>query len=158
MVETRGIGISQQAVRKLVRSTQGVPFQLAIAHDREGNGNSEDRNRTLHRMSNCTRQNNLHFEGSIQFPCMMPRRAAPDISNQMNGGSFSCFYMLRSNWSKRPKAIVGWTACSLPLGQKGTADQIAMTGFEGALLGMGNPLLDIISDVDQAFLDKYKAS
>ena len=31
-----------------------------------------------------------------------------------------------------------------------------MTGFEGSLLGMGNPLLDIISDVDQAFLDKYK--
>lgn len=33
---------------------------------------------------------------------------------------------------------------------------ISMTGFEGALLGMGNPLLDIISDVDQAFLDKYE--
>lgn len=33
-----------------------------------------------------------------------------------------------------------------------------MAGFEGALLGMGNPLLDIISDVDQAFLDKYKVS
>lgn len=31
-----------------------------------------------------------------------------------------------------------------------------MAGFEGALLGMGNPLLDIINDVDQAFLDKYK--
>ena len=35
-------------------------------------------------------------------------------------------------------------------------DSINMTGFEGALLGMGNPLLDIISDVDQAFLDKYQ--
>ena len=33
-----------------------------------------------------------------------------------------------------------------------------MTGFEGALLGMGNPLLDIITDVDQAFLDKYQVS
>jgi len=31
-----------------------------------------------------------------------------------------------------------------------------MSEYEGALLGMGNPLLDIINDVDQAFLDKYQ--
>lgn len=31
-----------------------------------------------------------------------------------------------------------------------------MSQYEGALLGMGNPLLDIINDVDQAFLDKYQ--
>jgi hypothetical protein len=31
-----------------------------------------------------------------------------------------------------------------------------MSEHEGALLGMGNPLLDIINDVDQAFLDKYQ--
>jgi adenosine kinase len=30
-----------------------------------------------------------------------------------------------------------------------------MAGLEGALLGMGNPLLDVSSVVDQAFLDKY---
>lgn len=30
-----------------------------------------------------------------------------------------------------------------------------MPGLKGALLGMGNPLLDVSSNVDQAFLDKY---
>ena len=30
-----------------------------------------------------------------------------------------------------------------------------MSGIDGALLGMGNPLLDISSKVDQALLDKY---
>jgi hypothetical protein len=29
-------------------------------------------------------------------------------------------------------------------------------GLKGALLGMGNPLLDVSSNVDQAFLDKYE--
>jgi hypothetical protein len=28
--------------------------------------------------------------------------------------------------------------------------------LKGALLGMGNPLLDVSSNVDQAFLDKYQ--
>lgn len=28
--------------------------------------------------------------------------------------------------------------------------------LKGALLGMGNPLLDVSSNVDQAFLDKYE--
>ncbi len=32
---------------------------------------------------------------------------------------------------------------------------LIMSQYEGALLGMGNPLLDIINDVDQSFLDKY---
>ena len=31
-----------------------------------------------------------------------------------------------------------------------------MPGLIRSLLGLGNPLLDVISDVDQAFLDKYK--
>jgi adenosine kinase len=31
-----------------------------------------------------------------------------------------------------------------------------MSGLVGALLGMGNPLLDISAVVDQAFLDKYE--
>ena len=30
-----------------------------------------------------------------------------------------------------------------------------MSGLVKSLLGMGNPLLDIIADVDQAVLDKY---
>ena len=30
-----------------------------------------------------------------------------------------------------------------------------MSGLVKSLLGMGNPLLDIIADVDQALLDKY---
>lgn len=30
-----------------------------------------------------------------------------------------------------------------------------MPGLTGALLGMGNPLLDVSCNVDQAFLDKY---
>lgn len=30
-------------------------------------------------------------------------------------------------------------------------------GLKRSILGMGNPLLDIIADVDQAFLDKYEA-
>jgi hypothetical protein len=29
-------------------------------------------------------------------------------------------------------------------------------GLTKCILGMGNPLLDIIADVDQAFLDKYE--
>lgn len=32
------------------------------------------------------------------------------------------------------------------------------SGLVGALLGMGNPLLDISAVVDQAFLDKYEVS
>jgi hypothetical protein len=28
--------------------------------------------------------------------------------------------------------------------------------LKGALLGMGNPLLDVSASVDQAFLDKYE--
>lgn len=31
-----------------------------------------------------------------------------------------------------------------------------MPGLKQSLLGMGNPLLDVIATVDQAFLDKYK--
>lgn len=31
-----------------------------------------------------------------------------------------------------------------------------MSGLVKSLLGMGNPLLDIIADVDQALLDKYQ--
>ncbi len=31
-----------------------------------------------------------------------------------------------------------------------------MAGVEGALVGLGNPLLDISAVVDQAFLDKYE--
>ena len=31
-----------------------------------------------------------------------------------------------------------------------------MSGLVKCLLGMGNPLLDIIGDVDQALLDKYQ--
>lgn len=31
-----------------------------------------------------------------------------------------------------------------------------MADLQGALLGMGNPLLDISAHVDQAFLDKYE--
>lgn len=30
-----------------------------------------------------------------------------------------------------------------------------MANLEGALVGLGNPLLDISAVVDQAFLDKY---
>lgn len=30
--------------------------------------------------------------------------------------------------------------------------------LKGALLGLGNPLLDVSSNVDQAFLDKYGVS
>lgn len=30
-----------------------------------------------------------------------------------------------------------------------------MSGLVQCLLGMGNPLLDVMSNVDQAFLDKY---
>ncbi len=30
-----------------------------------------------------------------------------------------------------------------------------MANFEGALVGLGNPLLDVSAVVDQAFLDKY---
>ena len=30
-----------------------------------------------------------------------------------------------------------------------------MSGLVRCLLGMGNPLLDVMSNVDQAFLDKY---
>jgi hypothetical protein len=33
-----------------------------------------------------------------------------------------------------------------------------MPGLKGALLGMGNPLLDVSCNVDQAFLDKYGVS
>ncbi len=31
-----------------------------------------------------------------------------------------------------------------------------MSGLVKSLLGMGNPLLDIMAEVDQATLDKYK--
>ncbi|KAK9804946.1 hypothetical protein WJX73_001708 [Symbiochloris irregularis] len=31
-----------------------------------------------------------------------------------------------------------------------------MPGLVGSLLGLGNPLLDVIADVDQAYLDKYE--
>ncbi len=31
-----------------------------------------------------------------------------------------------------------------------------MSGLKECLLGMGNPLLDVMSNVDQAFLDKYE--
>lgn len=31
-----------------------------------------------------------------------------------------------------------------------------MAGLKQCLLGMGNPLLDIIADVDDAFLSKYE--
>ena len=31
-----------------------------------------------------------------------------------------------------------------------------MSGLKQSLLGMGNPLLDVIATVDQGFLDKYK--
>ena len=30
-----------------------------------------------------------------------------------------------------------------------------MPGLVRSLLGLGNPLLDVIADVDQAYLDKY---
>lgn len=30
-----------------------------------------------------------------------------------------------------------------------------MSGLVRCLLGMGNPLLDVMSNIDQAFLDKY---
>jgi hypothetical protein len=33
-----------------------------------------------------------------------------------------------------------------------------MSGLKGVLLGMGNPLLDVSANVDQAFLDKYGVS
>lgn len=33
-----------------------------------------------------------------------------------------------------------------------------MTGLVRSLLGMGNPLLDIMAEVDQAILDKYDVS
>ena len=33
-----------------------------------------------------------------------------------------------------------------------------MTGLVKSLLGMGNPLLDIMAEVDQAILDKYDVS
>lgn len=31
----------------------------------------------------------------------------------------------------------------------------SMANFDGALVGLGNPLLDVSAVVDQAFLDKY---
>jgi hypothetical protein len=31
----------------------------------------------------------------------------------------------------------------------------SMASFDGALVGLGNPLLDVSAVVDQAFLDKY---
>ena len=33
---------------------------------------------------------------------------------------------------------------------------VSMSGLKFSLLGMGNPLLDVIATVDQEFLDKYK--
>lgn len=33
-----------------------------------------------------------------------------------------------------------------------------MPGLKGTLLGLGNPLLDVSSTVDQAFLDKYQVT
>jgi len=36
--------------------------------------------------------------------------------------------------------------------------QRTMSGLVRCLLGMGNPLLDVMSNVDQAFLDKYKVT
>ena len=42
--------------------------------------------------------------------------------------------------------------CNLAL-QRSVA---TMSGLVKSLLGMGNPLLDIMAEVDQATLDKYK--
>jgi len=39
-----------------------------------------------------------------------------------------------------------------------TQRQRTMSGLVQCLLGMGNPLLDVMSNVDQAFLDKYKVT
>ena len=39
-----------------------------------------------------------------------------------------------------------------------TQRQRTMSGLVQCLLGMGNPLLDVMSNVDQAFIDKYKVT
>lgn len=45
---------------------------------------------------------------------------------------------------------------SIPIGR--SRFPAKMTGLVRSLLGMGNPLLDIMAEVDQAILDKYDVS
>lgn len=65
--------------------------------------------------------------------------------------------------SQRMQCVIGYTENAifdnpaLPLNchRTSTPEKPAMP-LKGALLGMGNPLLDVSSTVDQAFLDKYQ--
>lgn len=55
----------------------------------------------------------------------------------------------------RGLALLGGVAREL-IKTYGDPSATKMAGFQGVLLGMGNPLLDISSVVDQALLDKYQ--
>ena len=52
-------------------------------------------------------------------------------------------------------AVLGGFATEL-VKTYGDPNASTMAGLQGVLLGMGNPLLDISSVVDQALLDKYQ--
>ena len=57
------------------------------------------------------------------------------------------------------RALAGWSGINSVSAVSQFGDQnCKMAGLEGAILGAGNPLLDLSAVVDQALLDKYGVS